>query len=126
MKYLLDTNIILWLMEGNARLPRKLVASIEAKPQDYAFSAASAWEVAIKQSLGKLKVTEDIFHRLEDAGMTSLAINLSDTEVLEKLGNHHKDPFDRMLIAQSIRADLTVTTADKQFVAYKQARIELI
>lgn len=101
--------------------------SVEAKeaiadPDNIVFvSAASAWEIAIKKSLGKLKAPDDLAAKIEQKRFTPLAININHALAVEKLPSHHQDPCDRILIAQARYEQLIIITRDRQFDAYDVA-----
>ena len=81
-------------------------------------SAASVWEIGIKQALGKLKVPESILPVIQDEGFEELPITGQHAELASRLPNHHRDPFDRMLIAQAVLEGLILVTNDKQIETY--------
>lgn len=122
MELLLDTAPLLWLLLGSERVSpatRDLVA--DSSNQVYA-SAVSAWEMAIKLALGRLPVPPDIGLWLpgELAAMRTnpLPISFAHAAAVEHLPLHHRDPFDRLLIAQALVEDLAIVTADRQFERY--------
>ncbi len=122
MRVLLDTHTLLWFLEGDARLSPR-ASSIISAPQNQSFvSDATAWEMGIKQSLGKLKIPlpyEELFPgRLQSEGFYTLPILHKHLHQLVKLAWHHHDPFDRLLIAQSLAEDLVVITCDPHFSTY--------
>ncbi|MCE0539346.1 type II toxin-antitoxin system VapC family toxin [Kineosporia rhizophila] len=91
-----------------------------AEPDRAVFvSAASAWEMSIKASLGELDVPEDLRQELDDEGISELAVMVEDGLAARALPRHHDDSFDRMLIAQAARRDLLLLKADRRFDAYK-------
>lgn len=117
MKLLLDTHVVLWWREDSARLTstsRRTVASAEV----VLVSAASGWEVALKISAGKLKLAHSFAWMVDDSGFTELAVALTHTEQLATLPRHHRDPFDRMLIAQAQVEGATLVTHDRRFESY--------
>lgn len=122
MRILLDTHAIVWWATGDRRLSRKARLTI-ADPQTEVFiSIASAWEIQIKASLTRLtlnKSVEALYRSLIiDQDFRMVGIELSDIDQLSKLPPHHRDPFDRMLVAQSIRGDFTLVSKDKIVSAY--------
>lgn len=82
------------------------------------FSAVTPWELGIKQMLGKLRLPDDALAQLESAGFLPLSITPADGERAGALPQHHRDPFDRMLVAQARGAGLTLVSADRQLRAY--------
>ena len=118
MKLLLDTHVLLWAMQDSKRLStaaRKRIRSAEAI---YA-SAVSLWEIAIKASLGKLSVDSDVLEeQLSLSGMQALPISWQHTVQVRKLPMHHRDPFDRMLVAQAMSEPLRLLTHDEGLRVY--------
>ncbi len=116
MRLLLDTHVLIWFDSG-ARLSPAAVRSIATAAEVYV-SAVSGWEVAIKSSLGKVTTTRTVVAACEEAGLLELPILLRHSELLQRLPMHHRDPFDRMLIAQATVEGLTIVTRDRAFAAY--------
>lgn len=114
---LLDTHIVLWAFDGDARLSHNY-RSILTSDRTLYVSAASVWEMAIKISLGKLRAFDDLTGTLRRAGYEILAVSSEHAEVVARLPLHHRDPFDRLLIAQAIVEGLPVMTADPAFRLY--------
>lgn len=117
MKLLLDTHAFLWWQEDSRKLGAVARRAI-ARADTVWVSAASAWEVAIKVGLGKVKVPGPLFEAVEDSQFTALAIGFEHAALVGRLPRHHGDPFDRMLIAQAIVEGATLVTHDEQFEAY--------
>jgi PIN domain nuclease of toxin-antitoxin system len=114
VKYLLDTHIILWAAAGT--LPVKAEDIIRDETNELYFSAASIWEISIKQSLSRPDFTftsAAVLNGLVSAGYAELPIVSKHTTTLGLLPDHHKDPFDRILIAQAISEGLFLLTNDK-------------
>ena len=124
MQLLLDTHALIWWLSKDSKL------SVEAKdaiadPDNIVFvSAASAWEIAIKKSLGKLQAPDDLKIQIEEKRFTPLDINIDHALAVEKLPLHHQDPFDRILIAQAISENLIIVTRDKKFEDYEVKTIK--
>ncbi len=116
MRLLLDTHVLIW-WDGGRRLPRA-VASALKDADDVFISAASAWEVAIKSSLGKVVSTRSIAQASEESGFTELPVTFRHAEQVRALPTHHRDPFDRILIAQAQIERLTLVTHDPLFAMY--------
>lgn len=118
MRLLLDTHIFLWLTTDDRKAKKSVRAEIEAATEVYV-SAASVWEVAIKHALGKIDGDPHEFHRAIDAfGFRELAITGVHTLATAKLPPLHKDPFDRLLIAQATTEPLVLLTADEALLPY--------
>jgi PIN domain nuclease of toxin-antitoxin system len=117
---LLDTNAFIWYSEDDSKLPESIKLEIETADSVY-ISIASLWEIAIKLSIGKLSLRsnyESIESSLEPAGISLLPISFNDTVRVMNLPLHHRDPFDRILIAQAINNSLTLVSCDAAFTAY--------
>ena len=118
MSALLDTNVLLWLLAGDeSRISRSVRDRLEAIDR-VAVSAASVWEIEIKRAIGKLRAPDGVVAAIESAGFLALPITLGDAEHAGRLPPHHRDPFDRMLIAQANRLDAIIATRDTAFAAY--------
>jgi PIN domain nuclease of toxin-antitoxin system len=109
--------VILWWREASDRLPPPVVRQVSRAELVYV-SAASAWEVAIKQALGKLRLPESFAKGVDDSGFARLAVEFEHAALAGALPPHHEDPFDRLLIAQSQLEDLTLVTHDRRFEPY--------
>jgi len=122
MKILLDTHIFLWALLTPEQLSKKAVESLETRDNELFFSAASTWEIAIKWSKRSLilpKPPQDfIIGRLIETGVLMLPISVSDTLNVAELPFHHRDPFDRLLIAQARSNDLKLFSGDPVFEKY--------
>jgi len=122
--FLLDTHTFIWLTENDPNLPNNLREEIDFAPEVYV-SIVSLWEIAIKLNLGKLalqKSYETIETKLEASDITLLSISFSDTLKICTLPLYHRDPFDRMLIAQSLNRSLILISKDTKFDAYNVPR----
>ena len=115
---LLDTNVVVWLLTGDrsAVSKRAVVALTGADPVH--LSAVSIWEIAIKRSLGKLRLTDDWLSALRKLDFVQLPISGLHAEAVEHLPWHHRDPFDRLLVAQAQIEGARVVSADTQLTAY--------
>ena len=118
MQLLLDTHTLIWWLSNNSTLSEIAKDAIANTDNLVFVSAASAWEIAIKKSLGKLQAPEDLAIQIEAKRFTPLAININHVLAIEKLPSHHQDLFDRILIAQAICENLTLVTRDRKFFAY--------
>ncbi|HET7038996.1 MAG TPA: type II toxin-antitoxin system VapC family toxin [Gemmatimonadales bacterium] len=117
MRLLLDTHVVLWWRQANARLGAEAVGAISQADVVYV-SAASAWEVAIKRALGKIRLPGRFTDGVAASGFLPLPIGLAHAEAAGELPPHHADPFDRMLVAQARLERLTVVTHDRSFAPY--------
>jgi PIN domain nuclease of toxin-antitoxin system len=121
VKLLLDTHAFLWFVAGDERLGRKARRVIEDDEAELYLSAVSVWEMAIKSSLGRLRLpaplTDYLMEKVAD-GFRILPVEWPHAAAVETLPFHHRDPFDRLLVAQALIEDLTVVTGDAAFRAY--------
>ena len=118
MKILVDTHIFLWAAASPERLSAKHLDLLESRSNMIFVSAVSVAEIAIKVSLKKLEFNADINEQIEAAGFEPLAFKGSDASLLADLPFHHKDPFDRMLIAQAQNRGLKLMSEDSKFQQY--------
>ena len=122
MRLLLDTHVFIWWADNPEKLSPAALAALENEANELILSVGSVWEMQIKIQLGKLKLSlplrELVKNQQETNNLTVSPVALTHVLGLEALPFHHKDPFDRLLIAQSIEEDLTLVTADSQFSAY--------
>ena len=118
MKLLLDTHILLHALTEPERLARKRSESIENPANAVFVSAVSIAEIAIKVSIGKLRVDVDLLPAVENAGFEWLDFSPREALQLANLPLHHRDPFDRMLVVQSQANDLTLVTDDSKLASY--------
>jgi len=121
MKVLLDTHSFLWFLGGDAALSKQARTLIENPRNEKFISIASFWEIAIKNSLGKL--TLDVpFAELKTESIKNsfhiLPITFEDTLQLNTLPFHHRDPFDRIIISQAMKNNLTLVSRDNNFSLY--------
>ncbi len=117
MRLLLDTHVVLWQLSGERELSQSSVAAIAAA-DDLLFSVVSFAEIGIKAAVGKLVVPPDLQAKITDAGVRSLALAAAHGLPVAQLPTHHRDPFDRLLIAQAMTEGLTLVTADPNFATY--------
>ena len=122
MRVLLDTQVWLWMLGAPERLSRKARALVVSQENELLLSAASAWEIAIKQAVGKLQLPESpeeyIPPLMIQTAITPLAVNHRHALRVASLPAHHRDPFDRILIAQAQIEELPILTADRAFRRY--------
>jgi PIN domain nuclease of toxin-antitoxin system len=116
---LLDTHAVLWLLAGDDRLSSRARAALAATDQAVIVSAVSLWEVATKRSLGKLDAPADLSRRLAAIGQIELLpISPLHAEAIGDLPWHHRDPFDRMLVAQAQVEGLSIVSANPALPQY--------
>ncbi|MBS3965754.1 MAG: type II toxin-antitoxin system VapC family toxin [Truepera sp.] len=118
MNLLLDTHALIWVFSRNARLSKGAADAIRDGSNLVFVSAATAWEIAIKKALGKLKVPGDYQAGLKRYRFTPLDITSEHALAVEYLPPHHSDPFDRLLVAQAQLEKLILVTADPRLKAY--------
>jgi PIN domain nuclease of toxin-antitoxin system len=122
MKLLIDTHVLLWLAGDSKSLSTKVVDLILDEQNSLFLSFASIWEIQIKSQLGKLNITKLLPELIQQQCQTNdiqlLEVKLEHIYALKDLQNHHRDPFDRLLIAQAQTEDMTLVSADKVFALY--------
>jgi PIN domain nuclease of toxin-antitoxin system len=123
MRYLLDTHALLWALgEPTALSPQ--AGDIIADPSNLIFvSVASLWECAIKASIGKLDLPDDFFDAINETGYEVLPIQITHLTRYRSLPMHHRDPFDRILVAQAQAEALTLITRDPEIAKYQIERL---
>ncbi|QIM15654.1 type II toxin-antitoxin system VapC family toxin [Leucobacter insecticola] len=123
MRLLLDTHVLLWWLADSPRLLPKHREIISDGANDVLVSSVSVAEISIQASLGKLDAPSNTVEAIEQSGFRLLPLEASHAEELRSLPWHHRDPFDRMLIAQARVEQLTLITRDHEFAQYdvKQA-----
>lgn len=117
MRLLLDTHVLIWWDEG-AQISRVAGQAIRNADQVYV-SAVSGWEVAIKTALGRLRPRRTVAAAVADSGFEELPLLLRHAQALTGLPPHHRDPFDRMLVAQAMIEGLTIVTRDSALRPYR-------
>ncbi len=126
MKLLLDTHAFMWYINGNPSLSLTAKAIIDDNSNPCFVSIASIWEMAIKINLGKLKIPgpfDDLLNKINQRGFSLLPIEFADAKCVSNLENHHRDPFDRMLIAQTKIEDMAIVSNESVFDKYGVKRI---
>lgn len=118
MRLLVDSHVLLWHLSDDPRLGPKATAAIEAQDAEVLVSAGSLWEIAIEVGLSKLEAPEDLPERIEPLGFQLLQITADDAWRVRTLPHHHRDPFDRLLIAQAQAHSLPIVTGDPAFADY--------
>jgi PIN domain nuclease of toxin-antitoxin system len=117
LSLLLDTHVLLWWLEDSPSLASEARAAIADEPTIFV-SAATIWEISIKASTGKLRVTPALLDYVEQEGFQPLPISLEHAFAAGSLPPHHNDPFDRMLVAQAAAEALTIVTRNPRIGAY--------
>lgn len=118
MRLLLDTHIFIWAVMDNRKL-KKVARHMILDADEVFVSAASIWEVAIKAGLGKLDGDVNLLvSEIESSGFIELPVRIAHTAMVRKLPDIHRDPFDRLLIAQAMSEPLHLMTADNSLAAY--------
>ena len=122
MKILLDTQVWLWMLGAPDRFNEDARRLVEDTASTLLLSAASSWEIAIKWNLGKLELPDPpetyVPDRIRSSGVTPLPVAHSHALGVARLEAHHRDPFDRLLIAQACAEDVPILTADTVFARY--------
>jgi len=122
MRVLLDTHALLWLLTDDARVSNRARQTFLDTSNQFYFSVASLWEISIKISLGKLRLAENWWARIQDElslnAIQWLPIKAEHCLTLTTLEFHHRDPFDRMLIAQAVVEGMAVLSRDKSMRSY--------
>ena len=117
-RLLLDTHVFLWWLTDDARLGVQARKAILDERNEVYVSAASGWEISIKRAMGKLQAPDNLDAMVDEAGFTHLPITFFHGEQAGSLPMYHRDPFDRMLVAQAQAEGLTIVTNDKAISAY--------
>jgi len=127
VKLLLDTHAFLWWVGASRELSRKARSAVGSGRNECFVSMASAWEIAIKVSLGSLRVEGALDRFLPEQlaanGFQPLPVDLKHAARVAALPFHHRDPFDRLLVAQALEEELAVVTADPVFARYGVKRV---
>jgi len=122
MRLLLDTHALLWCLVGDRRLSERVIEILETNGHEFLVSAVSAFEITTKHRIGKLPeadfLARDVMTTLQGLGFTPLSVSMSHAERAGRLPGPHRDPFDRLLIAQAIDLDMPVVTDDAAFADY--------
>jgi len=117
MSLLLDTHVVLWAITGDAVLGDEILDRLRHDPDIY-LSPISMWEITIKQATGKLTGPPDLAERIREMGFRELPVTHAHAIVAGRLPLHHRDPFDRMLIAQATVHGMTLATRDPSIARY--------
>jgi len=118
-RLLLDTNVAVWLLLGDRkRVSTDAVRALEDTNNEVALSAASVWEIAIKRSLGKVTLPDAWARALQRLGFDPMPVTAIHAAAVERLPWHHRDPFDRLLVAQASLERCALVTADHRLATY--------
>jgi PIN domain nuclease of toxin-antitoxin system len=121
MDMLLDSHALLWFLQGNTQMPEVIVNAIHSTKNNIYISIASIWEIGIKLSTGKLKLNggiDSLINNINENGFAVLEIIPSHIKTVVELPFLHRDPFDRIIIAQAITEDLQIITIDENIKKY--------
>lgn len=122
-RLLLDTEVLIWWDADDSRLGPKARAAIQ-QAEDVYVSAASGWEIAIKQGLGKLQTRRKPSQAVMEGGFSPLPVTFEHAEAVRTLPKHHNDPFDRLIVAVAQLETLTIVTSDDRFTDYSLPLID--
>lgn len=121
MRFLLDTHVLLWALVAPGRIPAATRARLESPEHQVIFSAASIWEIAIKARIGRLKLplpVEEVVAAAIRTGFEELPVRASHAAATARLPMHHRDPFDRLLVAQAVQEPARLLTVDRGLRSY--------
>ncbi len=121
MNLLLDTHVLLWWLDDPSVLSKTAETAIRDLDNIVLVSAATFWEIVIKKAIGKLDAPDDLDQVLLDCGFTPLPVTVRHAIAVGSLPSHHRDPFDRMLVAQAMTEGLTVISRDAIVLRYPVA-----
>jgi PIN domain nuclease of toxin-antitoxin system len=122
MAFILDTHAFLWFVAGDKQLPESIKSKIIDINESCFLSIASLWEITIKNQIGKLTLDiplEDLFEYADRNRIEIIQISYEHLLILSKLPEHHSDPFDRIIISQTVAENLTLISKDKVIKKYK-------
>jgi PIN domain nuclease of toxin-antitoxin system len=119
VRLLLDTHALLWWLADDARLGRRAREAIAAPANLVFVSAATAWEIAVKRALGRLVAPGDVEEWLAESDFRPLPIQIAEAVASAELPPHHRDPFDRLLVAQARIGGMTIVTSDEHIGGYE-------
>lgn len=116
-RFLFDSHVLIWLDTGDARISLPLLMRLREASERF-LSAATAWELGLKQAAGKLRLTTPVSSRLSAFRLLELPVSIRHAEWAAQLPRHHRDPFDRLLLAQAQLEGLILVTADRRLAEY--------
>ncbi len=123
MRLLLDTHVLLWVDSKDSRLPKEFVSAICDRNNEIFVSAVTVWEIAIKRACGKLAFVGSAAKAIGEQGFIPLSIGVDHAELAGSLPQLHRDPFDRLLVAQAQMEGLTLVTVDELILQYPVRRL---
>jgi PIN domain nuclease of toxin-antitoxin system len=126
LRLLLDTHVMLWAIADPGRLSSQARSVIASEENEVFVSVVSPWEIAIKKSRNRIETPDDLDEGLKSSQFKLLPVLLRHTKAIESMPHHHRDPFDRMLIAQAIVDGLILVTADRKLTRYEAALLPAI
>jgi PIN domain nuclease of toxin-antitoxin system len=118
VRILLDTHVLLWWLDDRPNLGREARALVAASQSDVLVSAVSVAEIAVKSAIGKLTIPDDLAEQIEAQSFDELPLEIAHVTELRTLPLHHRDPFDRLLIAQARVEGIAILTGDEAFAKY--------
>jgi PIN domain nuclease of toxin-antitoxin system len=125
VKLLLDTNALIWSMVRRERIPSAAIEAIEDKANDVFVSVVSAWEIEIKAAKGRLELPSGLEEALAAQSFEALSVAMRHVHAVESLPRHHRDPFDRMIVAQAHLEGMTIITSDSEIQRYPVAVLSI-
>lgn len=120
---LIDTHALLWWLSDDRRLPSPSRRRIRNTASDVLVSAASAWEISIKQSLGKLEAPEGLIEVVEASGLSWIPVTPGEAYAAGSFPFHHRDPFDRLIVAQALERSAPIISHDEALDSYGITRV---
>ena len=127
MRMLLDTHSLIWAVQEPGKLGNQAITALQDRENELLLSAATLWEISIKYGLGKLTLTSPyrvwMTQAMRDLSVTLLPITLNVADVLSTLSLHHRDPFDRLLVAQAMIEQVPIVSSDVIFDRYTVSRL---
>jgi PIN domain nuclease of toxin-antitoxin system len=118
VRLLLDTHAAIWLLSSDARISEDAVDHFAEETNEVLLSATSVFEIAVKRALGKLEAPTDLVEQMEIVGVRTLPITVEHAAAVEDLPPHHRDPFDRLLVAQATVERAAILSADPALRRY--------
>jgi PIN domain nuclease of toxin-antitoxin system len=118
MILLVDAHALLWALMADPKLTPDARRALESPDHDVLVSAATVWELAIKRAAGRLRAPSDLVAAIDATNFGGVPVTLADAELAAALPPHHRDPFDRMLVAQARRLGAVIVTRDEVFALY--------
>ncbi len=120
---LIDTHALLWWLTGHRRLPEVVQARIADPETRVLVSAVCAWEIAIKRALGKLEAPDGLLEVVEESGLEWVPVEPAEAFAAGGLPLHHRDPFDRLLVAQAMERSTAIVSQDEMLERYGVERL---